>query len=213
MVPPLHRYYESLRLLATPPRLLRCPSLSGYWFFACSFVTLPGGYPPEGSLSLHARSRAWFSCIPHTGAAHSDPDATRPLTFPGYPHVHLPRSPTPAGPCHQALRWLDAAPAMATAKAPCDHHISRLYHAAFELAVYASRLRVTPKACKTRFRLPAKLYRVGFAYPQDSYKRFLSVSSRPPFLSIVTQRHPWRGVRVRHQRKPPSCLLPQGASS
>ena len=77
-------------------------------------------------------------------------------------------------------------------KLPAISHISRLYHAAFELAVYASRLRVTLRACKTRFRLPAKLCRVGFAYPQDSCKRFQSVSSRPPFLSTVTQRQGWR---------------------
>ena len=62
--------------------------------------------------------RAWLFCIPQAGAAKADSDTTRSLTFPGYPLVHMPRSQTPAGPRHQALRWFGVAPVIATTKAP-----------------------------------------------------------------------------------------------
>jgi len=62
--------------------------------------------------------RDWLFCIPQAGAAEIDSDTTRSLTFPGYPLVHMPRSQTPAGPPHQALRWFGVAPVNAKTKAP-----------------------------------------------------------------------------------------------
>ena len=53
-----------------------------------------------------------------------------------------------------------------------DIKISRLNSTAFELTVYASRPRVTSRACKTRFRLLAKLSRVGLATHRIAAKGF-----------------------------------------
>lgn len=40
---------------------------------------------------------------------------------------------------------------------------------------------------KTRFRLPARLYGVGFINPQGSDERLLSFESHPPFPSFLAQ--------------------------
>jgi len=55
----------------------------------------------------------------------------------GTPIVFLPCSPTPAGPTHQAMQCVGAAPTASTAKAPALK-LSRLNHTASALAVYAS---------------------------------------------------------------------------
>jgi len=55
----------------------------------------------------------------------------------GTPIVLLPCSPTPAGPTHQAMQCVGAAPDLSTTKAPACV-LSRLNHTASALAVYAS---------------------------------------------------------------------------
>ena len=119
-VPPVQRYYESLRLLAVLPRRLRYPSRFGYWFSACLFVIPPAGIPVKAPWSAMLPSRDWLFCIPHAGAAYLDSDTARSLTFPGYPLVYLPCSQTPAGPNHQVFQWFGVAPALSTTKAPTN---------------------------------------------------------------------------------------------
>ncbi len=144
----------------------------------------PTGIPASGSPVPHARPRRLALLYPAGRRGKTDSDTARSLTFPGHPHAHMPRSRTPAGPHHQAVQWLGVAPVTTTTKAPTIKNISRLNSTAFELAVYASRPKVTPRACKTRFRLLARLYRVGLATHRIAAKGFCLFSSRPPSLGV-----------------------------
>ena len=83
------------------------------------------------------------------------------------------------------LRQFRTAPDKTTTKAPSTLAFSRLSHAASRLAVYASSPSLPP-AGKTRFRLVASLYRVGFLHPQGSSRKFpvQHVNSCHPFLLL-----------------------------
>ena len=83
------------------------------------------------------------------------------------------------------LRQFRTAPDKTTTKAPSTLAFSRLSHAASRLALYASSPSLPP-AGKTRFRLVASLYRVGFLHPQGSSRKFpvQHVNSCHPFLLL-----------------------------
>ena len=65
-----------------------------------------------------------------------------------------------------------AVPALSTTKTPTRSNLSRLNHTASAVAVYASPTGVAPDQRKTRFRLPATLYRVGLATHRVATKSF-----------------------------------------
>jgi hypothetical protein len=136
--------------------------------------------------------------------------------FPDVPLVHLPCSQTSAEPPRQAslvldggfpfstlsvvervhisfltcVHRFDAVPAIPTTRTPAMP-ISRLYHTAFALAVYAS-CRGFPTTSKTRFRLVANLYRMGLVTHRDILKGFTTLApccSPLPGL-IMARRNP-----------------------
>jgi hypothetical protein len=77
----------------------------------------------------------------------------------------------------------DAVPAIPTTKTPAMP-ISRLYHTAFALAVYASRPSF-PATSKTRLRLVDNLYRVGLFTHWNILKGFIIMAPvTPPFLGL-----------------------------
>ena len=94
------------------------------------------------------------------------------------PIVLLPCSPTPAGPTHQAIRCIGAAPAMSTAKAPTNVAFEARSHG-FGTSCLRFAVQVTRTPRKTRFRLLARLFRTG----------------------LVTRRVPSKGFKLT------SCLL------
>ena len=101
----------------------------------------------------------------------------------GTPIVLLPCSPTPAGPTHQAITMRRRGPR-------CVHDEgSRIwsYEAqshGFGTGCLRFAGRVTPAPRKTRFRLPARLYRTGLItrrVPSKGFKMY--PTSQPPFPS------------------------------
>ena len=111
-------------------------------------------------------------------------EASGPPRFLGNPAVPVPCSPTPAGPTHQAITCVGAAPAMSQRRLPREI-ISGLNRTALALAVYAS-----------SGRLPAQHARLasgcwpalpgGIGYPQGSMRKVSEVllTSLPPFPSF-----------------------------
>jgi hypothetical protein len=100
--------------------------------------------------------------------------------FLGNPLVPMPCSQTPAGPESPGLTVLGRGPRQANTEGyprvtQSRGSIARLEHA-------LSTLRPDPHGPrrKTRFRLPARLYRVGFASPQGSNERFLRCTRLHP---------------------------------
>lgn len=67
-----------------------------------------------------------------------------------------------------------------TASAPSTRALSGLDHTACSLAVYASRPGLSPDPCKTRFRLVANRYRVGFDLPGPQLKVSETLTSSLP---------------------------------
>lgn len=104
---------------------------------------------------------------------------SRPSHVPVKPSLHLPCSQTPDGPWHLPCRALGAAPALLTAKTPSTYILTRLYHTAFVITVYASCRRFC-LLCKTRFRLMVNLYRTGLPTCWVSSKGF-NEQLYPPF--------------------------------
>ena len=84
------------------------------------------------------------------------------------------------------------APAMRTAKAPCELSISELNSMAFGLAVYASQDGLPPPPRKTRFRPLVRRYRTGF--PPAGFQR--KVSKLFPYISFP---FPKLGLAQSHQ--------------
>jgi hypothetical protein len=124
---PLPRYYALLRLPAVRPALL--------WFSLCSAVPL-GVRCSLPSLPDAAQlgPGAWSPGAPPGLSM----ETVGPPRFLGNPRVRLPCSRTPAGPWRLALAPPRCCPRCANGEDPSDQNLSRLYHTAFALAVYAS---------------------------------------------------------------------------
>ena len=101
---------------------------------------------------------------------------------------------------HQALQWTDAAPELAKPRATRGYgDLGALLH-----GLNARCLRFDEGHCglrrKTRFRLPARLYRVGLATHRVPTKGFRSapVTSLPPFPSFTGRKND-----TAHLHRPP----------
>jgi len=103
--------------------------------------------------------------------------------FLGNPLVRSPRSWTPGRPARPAIPARRCCRHLPNSAGPSQFVLSRLYHAALALAVYASRPGLLRDSRKTRFRLVASLYRAGAPLLGRS-GRFpchgLSATSPPP---------------------------------
>ena len=135
-IPPLRRYYETLRLLAAHPPALRClrPAVpSEHLRFApsdarCDVHGLGLGEPG-------ARAPAVFKM-----ETTRPPSRTRPPGFPGNPPARMPRAPTPArSPPPRPLRRGEMTFRPTHDVGPRTQCISGLNYAAYGLPVNASR--------------------------------------------------------------------------
>ena len=159
----------------------------------CTLASLPAAW--------RATPRARGFCIPlRLPLSGSKVETIGPPTFLGNPHVPMPCSTTPVGPTHQAIRRVDAAPALHHDKgSPRAICISRLNHTAWALAVYASQRRLPGHHARLASgcwpALPG-----GIGYPLGSIERFQNAT------------HPWqlssfpkpRGARCRKLLSPAS---------
>ena len=129
-IPPLRRYYETLRLLAVHPPALRC---------------LRPAVPSEhlrlrsvGRQVLRPRPRAW--CAGARAPAVFTMETTRPPGVPGNPPARMPRAPTPArSPPPRPLRRGEMTFRPTHDVGPRTQCISGLNYAAYGLPVNASR--------------------------------------------------------------------------
>ena len=148
-VPPLLRYYETLRhprIRHTPLDYETCLPSRAPVFVSPSCPTPARG---PGALQSGSPTPVWFEI-----------ETADSLKFLEIPLVLLPCSPTPAGPAHQALAM--------RRRGPRNVHGEGSHGAAFEAQSHGFGTgclrfagRVTPTPRKTRFRLLAKLSRTG----------------------------------------------------
>jgi len=178
--PVFNRYYEgaktaSVHLLTSLFARIRYPEVSQW--FAYTGCETPPVYQGLG------RPDALFLV--------SSLQGNRRLSHvPVKPALHLPCSQTPDGPWHLPCRALGIAPTMLTVKAPSTYILTRLYHTAFVITVYAS-CRHYYLLCKTCFRLMVNLYRTGLLTCWVSTKGFKE-QLYPPYTGL-----PWRNnIRV-----------------
>ena len=168
-IPPLRRYYETLRFLAAHPPALRC---------------LRAAVPSEhlrvrsvGRQVRRPRPRAW--CAGARPPATFKMETMRPPGFPGNPPARMPRAPTPArSPPPRPLRGGDVAFRPTQDVGPRDQCISGLNHAGLRTPCERFAPWVTPGPRITRFRLVADLGRMG----SDTHR----VSNK---VSKITSRH------------------------
>jgi len=107
--------------------------------------------------------------------------------FLGNPGVPLPSSPTPAGPSTPCPGGVPLLPPLCQRRRLRRVVLSRLNHTALALAVYASSGGLPTPGRKTRFRLLARLYRVGLVTHRVPTKGFqgVIVTSFPPLPSFL----------------------------
>ena len=147
-VPPLHRYFERLRLPAALPASLR--------FLRSAVTGVAPLFAPTGAeraLREPGRLRVAHPLTAGDG---------RISQVPGGPPVRALRSQTPAGP--RRLAWRRSGAAGATSEDAGSHEIfvSRLDRAAPTLPVYASQPGSPPHHATLGSRLVASLCRAGF---------------------------------------------------
>ena len=130
-IPPLRRYYETLRLLAAHPPALRClrPAVpSEHLRFA----------PSDARCDVHGLGLG--EPVPAPPPAIFRMEMTRPPGFPGNPPAPMPRAPTPArSPPPRPLRGGNMAFRPTQGVGPRTQCISGLNHVAYALPVNASR--------------------------------------------------------------------------
>jgi hypothetical protein len=131
-VPPLPRYYSTLRIPTTHPAALR--------------FLRTGGIPVASEFRSHGRRmrRPWaWSWSPGTSRRESAEKMEGPPRFLGNPKVNVPRSPTPAGSQAPGHGGTATRPSVSsTTSAPASFFISGLNRTARSLAVYASQRRL-----------------------------------------------------------------------
>ena len=127
---------EALRLLTMPFPSLGFPRFE-YPVLIASFV--PWLHPSP--VAHNPRDRPGLISIPHRNRLRllSQWEPVSSPRFLGNPYVHLPCSPTPPEPPLEAFQDLVLLPLFLRRKLPKEYFLSRLYHTAFVLAVYASR--------------------------------------------------------------------------
>ncbi len=129
---------------------------------------------------------------------------SRPPRFLGNPKVPAPASETPAGPPSQAGTGGQARPPLArTAGAPTTRPISGLNGPAQDTRCLRFVRRVTPPGRKTRFRLLARLYRVGSRAHWVPPKGFFDASY---IAFLLSQAYP--GASARRSETPPAGVFP-----
>src|ERR1700722_1382112 len=198
----LQRFHDTV-----PPFARRGPS--GRFPRVCAPIAalrLPA--PPLRSLALR-------SAVPPSGGGDGasqvpgGPSRTCPALGPRWD-----RSVRPLGPCPTYWTLRCCLPLLGRRRLPQICAISRLYHAACTLAVYASRPRL-PVCClrprKPRFRLVARLGRAGFE-PAGSHREVSACSStwRPPHPGLA-----WRTLTApgASLREPGERRLAEGAGA
>jgi hypothetical protein len=172
MVPPLRRYYGTLRLPSVPLAALRCLRLA--------IPPLRRAFAPGDRRRAIEGIGALVFRAPEPELSMETDGSPR---FPETPHVPWPCSPTPAGPNTSGHCDVSAwPPRLTSTRAPARNFrgsITRPWHS---LSTLRSEGHPSPR--KTRFRLPARLCRAGFVHPQGSNERFPSFESLPPLLSF-----------------------------
>ena len=191
MVPPLRRYYGTLRLPSVPLAALRCLRLA-----------IP---PSRRTFAPSDRRRAVEgigALVVRAPKPELSVETDGPPRFPGTPRVPWPCSPTPARPSTPGHFGVSAwSPRLTRARTPAmifRGSIARPWHSLSTL-----RREGRPSPRKTRFRLPARLCRAGFVHPQGSNERFPSFESLPPLLSFS-----WRNVSSFLHGKSVSAVMP-----
>jgi len=171
-VPPLRRYYGTLRLPSAPLAALRCLRLA-----------IP---PPRRIFAPGDRRRAVEGIgelMFRTPEPELSVETDGSPRFPETPRVLWPCSPTPARPSTPGPFGVSAwSPLLTRARTPAMIFRGSIARPGHSLSTLRSEGRPSPR--KTRFRLPARLCRAGFVHPQGSDERFPSFESLPPFLSF-----------------------------
>ena len=180
-VPPLQRYYGTLRLPAVRLAALRCLRLA-IPPFRPLFVPASSGRELRINLELVSRN---------PGRHHEEMAGS--LRFPSDPHVPTPCSTAPVGPMHaRPLRRLGVAPACVNNGGSRDRRfrgsIARHWDSLSTL-----RSGGFPPPRRTRFRLLAKLCRAGFVNPQGCDERFPSSSLFLLSRAFLTLQHHFPG--------------------
>jgi len=114
----------------------------------------------------------------------SEMEAARPPKFLDDPHSHLPCSSTPAGPPRQARSTFRCCPCIVNCEdsRTCCYRgsVARLLRSLSTLHGHSH-----PWSCKTRFRLLARLYRVGLSTNRVVMKGFSLYASSFPKLCLA----------------------------
>lgn len=147
-VPPLHRYFERLRLPAARPASLR--------FLRLAVTSVAPLFAPAGAERAVREPGRLRVARPFTAGE------GRISQVPGGPPVRALRPQTPAGPRRLAWRRSDAASAPDEGAGSREEFVSRLNHAAHALPVYASQPGLPPHHATLGSRLVASLCRAGF---------------------------------------------------
>src|SRR3990172_8270313 len=177
-IPRLPRYYQGAATPGRPSRLASFSFARRYHAAACGSLprTTNGKRPRTRRLVWLALGR--FVVVETAG----------PPTFLGNPSCLCPVLRPRRDDAYQAIRYAHAAPAESTTKAPAFGSFEAQSHG---LGTRCLRFagRITPPPRKTRFRLPARLYRTGLI-PAGFQSKVseLSITSRPPLPSFVAQR-------------------------
>ena len=185
-VPRPPRYYQPTPTSRPPSRLASSPSLG-------TTTASPSFAPPE----TDDAPRAWTTSTaapappPYGGEDETSQVPGRPLRT--CPALRPRRTPGP-----RPLQGRECGLPLDSTSAPL-RTLSRLYHAACTLSVYASQPGSPPDLRNTRFRMAASLVRSGLS-PAGSRRRFpscLSVYMASPFTALP-------GARIHDFRQPAS---------
>lgn len=161
--PAFHRYYGTAKTTGLLGRCSVCHVASPY-LGLISFFRSPGrgNRRPDTRVLLTGVTLCLPVCFTRGHLRFSQ--------VPCEPLVHLPCSQTPVGPPRQAMAAFRCCPRQQDGKDSSHTVLSRLYHTAFALAVYAS-CRPFERRRKTRFRWVANPCRMGFLMPIEFVRR------------------------------------------
>lgn len=160
-VPPLPRYYGTLRIPSDLPGLASFPS-RGRYLRHPSFAPAPVGRPSSaGQGCCPASPTGCCRGVVRASQVPGEPSCARPVLRPRQEHHAWPPS----------LRRSAAAAAHVNDVGSCDSKLSGLYRTALHTRCLRFAARVTPAPRKTCFRVAANLSRAGY-FPRGSLVRF-----------------------------------------